>query len=217
MSCCTPTGYRTIFGTKAGERDARRYRRKGLVGSARWLLGRLAGDGVAGCSVLEVGGGIGDLQIELVKAGASLATNVEIIDTYEQTAQGLIAETGLGQRVVRHVGDFALRAHDAPTADIVVLHRVICCYPDPDALVAAACDRSRDRIAITIPRESWWVRAGFAGMNAWLRLRRIAFRGFVHPVAGMLEVADSRGFRPVHRETRGIWESIILSSEAARP
>ena len=30
MNCCTPTGYRTIFGTKTVERDARRYRRKGL-------------------------------------------------------------------------------------------------------------------------------------------------------------------------------------------
>jgi magnesium-protoporphyrin O-methyltransferase len=77
MNCCTPTGYRTIFGAKTVQRDARRYRRKGLTGSAGWLRDALSEDGVSERSVLEVGGGIGSLQIELLEAGASHATNVE--------------------------------------------------------------------------------------------------------------------------------------------
>ena len=87
------------------ERDARRYRRKGLTGSAGWLLQVLDDDGVADRSVLEVGGGIGSLQIELLEAGASHATNVEIIDSYEATARSLIAEHGLEARVERHIAD----------------------------------------------------------------------------------------------------------------
>jgi len=58
MNCCTPTGYRTIFGAKTVQRDARRYRRKGLTGSAGWLRNALSEDGVTERSVLEVGGGI---------------------------------------------------------------------------------------------------------------------------------------------------------------
>ena len=45
MNCCTPAGYRTIFGSKTAEREGRRYRRKGLAGSARWLAEALADGG----------------------------------------------------------------------------------------------------------------------------------------------------------------------------
>ncbi len=192
------------------ERDARRYRRKGLTDSAGWILQVLGDDGVADRSVLEVGGGIGSLQIELLEAGASHATNVEIIDSYEATARSLIAERDLEARVERHIADYAQHPEHNPAADIVIMHRVICCYPDPDTLTAAACSRARDRVAITIPRDTPWVKLGFWGMNACLRLRRIAFRGYVHPQARILEVANSHGFHATHHLRGALWESLIL-------
>src|SRR5947207_2684478 len=114
MTCCTSTGYRTIFGAKTVERDARRYRRKGVDGSAGWLLRALIDDGVEDRSVLEVGGGIGCLQIELLEAGASSATNVEIIDSYEAVAQTLIEQHGLGARIERHIADYAQHPDQVP-------------------------------------------------------------------------------------------------------
>ncbi len=143
MNCCTPTGYRTIFGTKTVERDARRYRRKGLTGSAGWLLNALTDEGVNKHSVLEVGGGIGSLQIELLEAGASHATNVEIIDNYEDTARSLISEHRVEDRVERHIADFAQQPDQVPVADIVIMHRVICCYPDAEALTSNRLPRLR--------------------------------------------------------------------------
>lgn len=210
MSCCTPAGYRTIFGPKAVDRDVRRYVRKGLLPSARWVFERLRAAPLEGRSVLEIGGGIGDLQIELLQAGAAHATNIELITTYETAAGALIAGRGLHERIDRRIGDFALDADTAPTADIVVMHRVVCCYPDPDALVAAACEHSTGRLAITVPRESWWVKLGFAAMNAWLRLRRIGFRGYVHPVERMTAVAAIQGFHLTHEQRGRVWTSMIL-------
>ena len=214
MSCCTPTGYRSIFGTKTVERAARRYRRTGLTGSARWLLHALTDQGVEDLSVLEVGGGIGGLQIELLETGASHATNIEIIDSYEDTAHSLISEHGVDDRVDRRIADFAQQPDQVPVADIVIMHRVICCYPDPDTLTAAACSRTRHRIAITIPRDAGWVRLGFWGMNAWLRLRRIAFRGYVHPHTQILKIANSHGFHTTHHDRGLVWESLILQHTA---
>jgi len=214
MNCCTPTGYRTIFGTKTVQRDVRRYRRKGLSGSAGWLRDALTQDGVNGRSVLEVGGGIGDLQIELLEAGASHATNVEIIDNYEATAHALIQEHGMDDRVERHIADFAEQAEQVPAADIVILHRVICCYPDPDTLTSAACGRAKDRVAITIPREARWVKFGFWAMNAWLRIRRIAFRGYVHPHAQILDAAATHGFHATHHDRGLLWDSLVLQHQS---
>jgi magnesium-protoporphyrin O-methyltransferase len=210
VNCCTQAGYRTIFGTRTVERDARRYRKKGLSGSAEWLSKALKDGGVNDRSVLEIGGGIGSLQIELLEAGAGHATNVEIIDSYEETASSLIADRGLEGRVERQIADYAQHPDQTPAADIVILHRVICCYPDPDALTSAACSRARDRVAVTIPREAPWVRFGFWGMNAWLRLRRIAFRGYVHPHALILEAANAQGFHTTQHDRGLLWESFIL-------
>ena len=213
MTCCTASGYGTIFGAKTVDRDVRRYRRKGLVGSVRWLFNSLAGQGVAGRTVLEIGGGIGALQIELVKAGATHATNVEIVDSYEDAAQALIAEHDLNDVIDRRISDFAVAGQELPAADAVVMHRVICCYPDPDALTAAACAHSRALVALTVPRESWWIRLGFAAMNTWLRIRRIEFQAYVHPVAGMLRVAADHGFHLIDDDHGRLWQSMILYRE----
>jgi magnesium-protoporphyrin O-methyltransferase len=210
MSCCTPSGYRTIFGAKTAEREARRYRRKGLAGTARWLAEALESAGVTGRSVLEVGGGIGGLQIELLEAGADRATNVEIIDTYERVAEALIAEHDLGGRVERRIADFGAGAAETPAADLVILHRVICCYPDAGALMDAACTHARERVAITIPRESAWIRLGSGMANVWFRMRRIGFRTYVHPLDAMLAVAGSRGFQVADHERGALWQSLVL-------
>jgi 2-polyprenyl-3-methyl-5-hydroxy-6-metoxy-1,4-benzoquinol methylase len=210
MTCCTPDGYRTIFGAKTVERDVRRYARKGLVGSAQWLFERLHAATVTGRSVLEIGGGIGDLQLELIQAGASHATNIELVNTYEEGAGTLISERGFQEQIDRRIGDFGLHADKAPTADIVVMHRVICCYPDPDTLVAAACKHSGIRVAITIPTESWWVKLGFATMNAWFRMRRIDFQAYVHPVERMTAVAAMHGFHSTDEQRGRMWTSMIL-------
>jgi hypothetical protein len=74
----------------------------------------------------------------------------------------------------------------------------------------AACGRAHDRVAITIPREARWVKLGFWAMNAWLRARRIAFRGYVHPHAQILEVATSQGFHATRHDHGLLWDSFIL-------
>lgn len=210
MNCCTPSGYRTIFGSRAAEREARRYRRKGLSGSARWLAKALERAGVVERSVLEIGGGIGGMQIELLEAGAERSTNVEIIDTYESVARGLLAERGLEARVQRRIADFGAAADETEPADLVILHRVICCYPDAGVLMEAACTHARERVAITIPRESPWIRLGFAVMNAWFRLRRIDFRIYVHPLDPMLALAERSGFQVAERDRGSLWQSFVL-------
>ena len=214
MTCCRPDGYRSIFGSKAAARDARRYRREGLPGTARWLRDALVGEGVRSQSLLEIGGGVGSLQLELLGAGAAAATNVELIDSYEEDARALIAERDLEPRIDRVVGDLVQDADLAPVADIVILHRVICCYPDAPGMVTAACSHARERVAVTVPRNTWWIRLGFAAMNMTLRLRRIAFRGYVHPSQGLFATAKAHGFVLTDRTAGRLWESAILRRQS---
>src|SRR5689334_14712378 len=128
--CCSPKGYKWVFSERSARGEAKRYRRKGLDGTSREIVDYVKAQGVGGQTVLEVGGGIGAVQIELVKAGAESAVSVELTPTYERVAAELLAETGLQGRVRRQVTDFVEAAPGVEAADIVVLNRVVCCYHD---------------------------------------------------------------------------------------
>ena len=205
--CCDPRSYERLFGAKAAARDARRYERRGLGGTAHDLV-ELAGD-VTGATVLDVGGGVGAIELELLAGGAERATNVELSGGYEEAAARLVAARGLRERVERRVGDFVT----APVEphDVVVLHRVVCCYPDADGLVGAAAMRTRRRLLLTYPQERPWTRMGVRVANAGLRLFGSGFRVYVHPVARMAAAASAHGLALGERRRHGlIWESAVF-------
>lgn len=156
--CCTPKGYRTIFSEKSAQGEARRYRRKGLDRLSRRIAELVKERGVDGTTMLEVGGGVGAIEIELLKAGVTHAVNVELTPTYEEAADELLRETGLADRVERRVMDFVEAGADVEAADYVVLNRVICCYPDMAKLTAAAAGRVRQTLVLTFPNSRWWRR-----------------------------------------------------------
>ena len=198
MAGCCSTDYRRFFNRRFAARDLDRYRRNGLTATERDLV-ELCGD-VAGASVLEAGGGIGALQLELLERGATRATNVELSGAYEEAAAELLAD----RAVDRRVADFV--AEDVEPHDVVVMHRVVCCYPDVEALVGKAAASARRRVALTVPQQRRWIRWGLAAVNAWLGLRRCGFRTYVHPFA-QIEAAAA-GMRLERRIRRGlVWES----------
>ena len=209
-TCCA-RDYEKMFSRKAADRETRRFRKRGLRGSAK-ALAELAGD-VRGESVLEIGGGAGTIEIELLEAGATRTTNVELAATYEAAAEELIAERGLTGRVERRIGDFVSDAGTIERHDVVVMHRVVCCYPDVEALVGAAAEHAARRMVITYPQERAIVRVAFRLGNALLRLRGSTFRAYVHPVRRIEAAAEARGLAPETRVRHGlVWESAAFSA-----
>ena len=202
--CCKPGGYERLFSARQAKLDASRYRKRGLGGTSRGLV-ELAGD-VSGASVLDVGGGVGGIELDLLAAGAERATNVELSGEYEEEAAKLLEERGLTERVERRVGVFV--TEPVEPHDVVVMHRVVCCYPDVDRLMGAAAVHTRRRLLLTYPRERLWTRAGVRGINFFMRLSGSDFRAFVHPVARMKAAAQREGLALASREARGaIWEN----------
>ena len=202
--CCDPSDYRRFFSGKIAARDARKFRRHGLRGSSRDLV-ELAGD-VQGASVLDVGGGVGAIELELLAAGAHRATNVELSGGYEDAAAELIAERGVEARIDRRVGDFVTT--DIAPHDVVVMHRVVCCYPDVDTLVGTAADHALRLLLLTYPQEGLVLRLGFRAINTWVRLSGSGFRAYLHPIARIDAAAEAHGLRIEQRRPAGrLWES----------
>jgi magnesium-protoporphyrin O-methyltransferase len=212
--CCSPKGYRWVFSERSARGEAKRYRRKGLDGTSREIVDYLRSTGVAGESVLEVGGGIGAVQIELLKAGADSAVSVELTPTYERVASDLLAETGFSDRVRRQVTDFVEAAPAVEAADIVVLNRVLCCYHDMPRLAGAAADHTKRLLVLSYPRRTWWTVASFATFNWFLALFRRQFHIFVHRPKEILATARAHGLEPVLDRPGAFWTVAALRRTA---
>ena len=207
--CCASKDYERLFGRRGAARAAQRYRERGLTGTARELV-ELAGD-VRGESVLEVGGGIGSIELELLAAGADRATNIELSSEYEHAANELLAERGLEGRVDRRIGDFVDDAAQFGPHDVVVMHRVVCCYPDVDALVGAAAERTKRQLLLTYPRERPLIRLALGCVNLMLRVSGNAFRVYVHPFDRIAAAAGRHGLELARREQGRVWESAVFA------
>lgn len=212
MSACCAPRYRKVFSKRLARRDARRYRRKGLDKTAQLLVDRLAERGVSDASVLEVGGGVGSIDIELLKAGARDATVIEISEEYDAEAAALLAENGLEGRVARRHGDFVELRDEVRPADVVVMHRVVCCYPDPESLVGAAAGHARRFLALSFPRDVWWIRVGWYAIDAWFRLV-YRFESYVHPHRRILGAAERGGFTSVHQHSGWLWHVAVFERQ----
>ena len=202
--CCAPA-YGKVFGERAARRAADRYRRKGVDKDARWIVGVLRERGLEDARVLELGGGVGGLHLDLVRNGAASAANVELSPEWEREAGLLVREHGLEGRVERRVGDAVQEADALEPADIVVMHRVVCCYPDPDRLMDVAAERTRRFLAVSFPRDRPVARVVMAVANLWLRLRRISFRSDVHPEPAIEAGATRHGLRPLVDRRGMMW------------
>ena len=192
--CCARHGQEELFGEKTAANDARKYRRKGPDPMARSLARRAGTRGVEGASVLEIGGGVGQVALELLKAGAASAEVVELLPDYEQFVHELAVEAGVDERISFRTADLVADPAAAARVDLVVMNKVVCCTPDGIALAGIAASLARRTLVFSFPRGVWWARAGLGAVHLYLRLRGRRFRVFVHPTAALEAAVESRGF-----------------------
>ena len=215
-NCCYGDDYDSVFTGDEATTLARKYQRRGLGRSEAELLSLVKETNVPTPTMIEVGGGVGELQVSLLESRVvERATNVELSSSWEDAAMSLAAASGQRDRVTRIVGDFVDHAPELPAADLLVMHRVVCCYPDWQALVGAAAAKTRRLLAMTFPDDNWLARA-FIGINNVIhRMKRVDFRAFVHPPDAMIELAKGAGFLVVADRRHLIWRTLLF--ERIRP
>jgi 2-polyprenyl-3-methyl-5-hydroxy-6-metoxy-1,4-benzoquinol methylase len=204
--CCNARGCDSFFGRRFAQRSASRYRKQGLDDTARRMVAFLEERGVEGATVLEIGGGVGAIQLELLRRGAAHSTNLELSPAYDDEARSLLREAGLEERAERRIHDIAERGDGVEPADVVVLNRVVCCYPDYERLLGAAAESARRLLVFSYPRRNPITRLVVATQNALFAVMRREFRTFTHPPAAMLAVLEERGLRPTFAHHGTVWQ-----------
>jgi hypothetical protein len=132
--------------------------------------------------------------------------NAELSPAYESQAAELAEKAGLGGRIDRRLLDFATDGAAIGHADIVVLHKVVCCYPNLERLLGEAAAHTKHRLFLTYPRSVLWTRIGFASLNLLQRARRRTFRVFLHSPARIAAVAESHGLQLLGHHQGLVWE-----------
>jgi 2-polyprenyl-3-methyl-5-hydroxy-6-metoxy-1,4-benzoquinol methylase len=208
--CCDRPGYQTVFSDRFARRIARTYRKRGLNRTQLRMVSFLTEHGIRDASVLEIGGGVGELQLELLYRGARAVTNLEISSGYEAEAEALLEDSGMADRVTRRLLDIATLPEEVEPADVVVLHRVVCCYPDYERLLSAAASHAKRLLVFSHPPRNVLTRAVLSGENLLHRLRKSDFRAFVHPPAAMITVAEANGLSVSYRHRGLSWHVVGL-------
>ncbi|HEU0335308.1 MAG TPA: hypothetical protein VFR43_02070 [Gaiellaceae bacterium] len=211
VSACRCDGCDAMFGEKGARRAVVRYLEKGLGGEAPLLADWASEGGLEGASVLEVGGGVGQLQAELLRRGAVTGTVVELVAAYEPYAAELAAAVGVGERSSFVVADLTADGDEVPAADMVVLRRVVCCSPRGIELLGAAAARTRRVLVASYPRRSWWVRVVVRLQNVAFALLRREFRVYVHDPASLEAAAAAHGLTWAQRQRGPVWESVAFA------
>ena len=165
-------------------------------------------------TLLDIGGGIGVIQHELNAAGVTGITDVDASRAYLQIAQQEAEQRGYAARYV--YGDFVTLADQIEAADIVTMDRVICCYPDGEALVTTAVTRAKRFFGVVYPRDNLWMRLAEPLLNGFYRLRGNPFRIFVHPTATVERIVATNGLQEIARHNGLLWQVVVYARSSGR-
>ena len=191
------------------------YRKSGPQTTTRSLLGLLAGSEPPPETVLDIGSGIGALSLELLRAGVQRSTCVDLSAAILAANVEEAQRQGVADRIERVEGDFAAIAATLPHAELVALDRVVCCYPVYAPLLEQAADHSRRLLAMSYPRNRWWVHVALWVENAWRRIRGNRFKAFVHSPAAMTSLLRAHGFALARTATTFTWQMDLYVRKAA--
>jgi SAM-dependent methyltransferase len=193
------------FNEKKASEELKRYRDKGPGPTTRLLQEGVTQVGALSGTLLDIGSGIGSLTFGLLERGVTRAVAVDASSAYNVVARQEAERLGRAD-VVRFVhADFVSVAPDLPPATLVTLDRVVCCYPSYEALLNAALRHAEMCLALSYPRDVWYVRLGVKLENAQRRLTKNSFRTFVHPAGRMKDVIQTAGFELSTRQETWMW------------
>jgi 2-polyprenyl-3-methyl-5-hydroxy-6-metoxy-1,4-benzoquinol methylase len=200
-----------FYDEKRAVSDLRKYRAKGPIPSTRALIDALKAEGVVGARLLDIGGGIGAIQHELLDAGATHATNVDASAPYLKAARDEAQRRGHDERVTYLHGDFVELAESIAPADIVTLDRVVNVYPDWERLAGLAAGHTQRLLGLVYPRDTRMVRLVVFAMNLMLRLQRKPLRAAIRSSDAVERIARGHGLLPhVAKDVGPAWHLAIF-------
>src|SRR6266699_2050976 len=173
-----------------------KYKSNGLTASSQVLLDFISNRGLVGKTVLEIGCGTGFFALETLRSGASSCVGIDLSSAAIQEANAFAKESGLEDRSRFEVANAASARQ--PASDVVVMDKVLCCYPDADALLKTASESSKELLGFVVPRDEGL-------MNLVEKLRKTGFRLYLHPLRSIDRLLSESGFHRSEKAKSRFW------------
>ena len=207
MECCQCEGIETRFDDDYVSKKLHRYREKGPKESTLILIEVLKENLENDMTLLDIGSGIGDIQHALLGEGVKESINCEASSAFIDACKQEAERQGSANRITHIKGNFVDIADDIPSADIVTLDRVICCYHDMPDLVNKSLEKTRKLYGIVIPIDKWWVKLTTSiYYNLRFLIQQNPFRVFVHSTEAVDELIAGKGFDRIFYDVKGTWQ-----------
>ena len=199
------------FGQKRATKDLAQYRAKGPGRTTRLLLAGLATAGPIHGELLDIGSGVGVLSFELLERGVTSAVGVDLSSAHVTIAAQEASRRGRSESTRFLQGDFLDIAATLPSADVVTLDRVVCCYPECERFLQESLRHAGRVFAFSYPMDRWYVRTWVGLQNGGRAVTRNPFRSFVHRVSAMEDVIRREGFRLLDRRSTRTWRADVYA------
>jgi SAM-dependent methyltransferase len=215
MSCAQCAGIEDQFDRGEARKKLRHFRRRGPDKTTRLLIeglrAALSTSNTHDATLLDIGAGVGAIHHELLNGRVSRCVHVDASTAQLAAAKEETERRGHSARVEFMLGDFVALADTVPSADIVTLDRVICCFDDMHALVQRSARKAGRFYGAVYPRQVGWMRIGIAAINLLQQLKRSTFRVFLHDPAAIDAELRAAGLeRTSRRRTLG-WEVVVYA------
>jgi len=213
MSTCCARGFQceadSHFDRTIADRDLKSYREKGPGVTTRLLRDLIVAAGQGRGELLDVGCGVGPLTFELLDHGIDRAIGVDASSAHIAAASNEADRRGRATAVRFIEGDFIEEAHALPSAGVVTLDRVVCCYPAFGPLLQQSIRHAERCLAFSYPLDVWYMHGALGLENGLRRLRRKSFRTFVHPAERMVELVKRAGFEQAGHKRTWQWAADV--------
>ncbi len=211
MDCCQCEVIESEFDQKYALKQLKKYRKKGPKKTAIKLIEVIQKEAAPGATLLDIGGGVGDIQHALLKMGISKTYNAEASTGHLEACKSEAERQGHADKISHHQGNFVDLVEEIPSTDIVTLDRVICCFDEMEKLVDLSSKKARHLYGLVYPRETWWVKLGIAVDNFLLRIQCISMRVFVHSPKEVEAIINKNGLKRIFYEEKGVWQVVLFS------
>lgn len=218
VNCCSPQARRAEATNRFFSRFAKRYsrtaRRNGLDRIQRDLVEGIAPSLTGGARILEIGCGVGALHQALLGKGAVSAVGVDISEGMLGEARRFASDAGLAERTEYLLGDFTDLSSSLQSADVTILDKVVCCYPEVDRLVDLSTKLTKSVYALSFPRDRFGMRLAFRLHRFVGRLLRWEFYPCWHVWSSVRARIEQAGFSEAFQRRSFLWEAVVYRRTA---
>lgn len=206
MNCCCPHSKSAgRFFSFFAHRHRKRFEKKGFELSQIQLLSGLDQASYKDATILEIGSGVGHLHQTLLENGAKSAVGIDLSSKMNEEARQWAKERGLSKRTQYFDNDFIMIADELEDADITILDKVVCCYPDAESLVKKSLSKTQRVYALTYPRNRWYIHLVMNLLTLLMVIIGSDFRPYVHDPKNIEKWITNNNYNKTYEVSNFMW------------